>query len=1034
MTISGRPLWIGLLCLGLRVAMPAFAEQSARLPIVLTDVTESVDLKKYLEVSREKPGDRSPADLERPERSGSFIAFTTAARFFESSSTRYWARFTLRNQSARSRWMFTLQTCPEADQYSHLFVPGPDGTYQPVSLSLRLPDRPAEESAYRSRFRVVPLIVAPGAEQTFYMKIYKEDGLRMGLRSPESLTRFLLQDQILNGLFYGFFLFLALYSGCIYLGLRDRSYLYHGILFLAVAGLLAYWDGTALGTFHPSRFPANPLVMFLLFGNFAFLVFFLFLRRFLDLRRRFPRLERIALVFIGLHLVAFPVFFLGIEQRLLALMAYMIFPSTTVYMVATLTAVRQRFRPAIYLLLGLTPFAAAIILSSLTNFAITVDDVPIAKLASLAMGLFFSFSLADRFVTIRQERELALLEKQRSERIRLAQTDFFVNLAHEIKTPLTLIANYLEAFARRHGTSPELDVVRRGVHKLSRDMVQFFDVLKMEKGMNSYLHEQRADLSTLLMDQATLFRPTAERHQVRLDVSVEPGLSLRADPSALERVVNNLLDNALKYNQPGGSVHVTLRTSDGHVLLRVADTGIGMEPAQIPRIFEPYTQLSNRKSNRQGIGMGLCLVKSIVDSLGGTIQVESRPAVGSTFTVNLPLGGEAGEPAPTECAPWPLAAPEASLTGAPATPPPTAAIHRPGRPTVLLVEDNPDLLALLSEEAGEHYNIITASNGRQALQRLQETGGCDLIVSDLMMDEMDGYGLLDELQRLEAWKEIPFLILTARASNEERLTALKRGAVDYVFKPFAVAELLARVDALLRLQELKRLAAEREHFASLGVLLAGIAHEMKNPLSGITGPLENLRKLISDSSLSGDPRVEKHLDYLNRSVDKLNRLIGTLSLILARRELSSERVNMASLITGVLAPFRVQEGERIRFGCSVDPAVVVQADPEAVTLILTNLVANGVDAIDSEGSLEIRVEQADEERRISVTDSGRGVAAEDLPHIFEPFFTTKSAAHGMGLGLFLVWTLCRQLRWNVRVDTREHAGTTFLLTLPDEPL
>ncbi len=854
--------------------------------------------------------------------------------------------------------MFTLQTCPEADQFSQLYLPDSGGTYQAVSLSLRVGGPLSGPSAYRSRFRVVPLTLSPGAERTFYLKIYKEDGLRMGLRSPESLTHFLLQDQIVHGLFYGFFLILALYSVCVYLGLRDPSYLYHGAFFLAIGGLLAYWDGTALGTFHPPQFPVNPLVMFLVFCSISFLAFFLFLRRFLDLRRRFPVLDRIVLVFIGLNLVLLPIFFLGIEQRLLAPVAYMIYPTTAVFLVATIAALRQGFRPAIYLLLGLTPFAAAMILSSLTNFALTVDDVPIAEVASLAMGLLFSFSLANRFVMIRQEREAALLEKQRSERIRLAQTDFFVNLAHEIKTPLTLIANYLDSFARRYGTSPELGVVRRSVHKLSRDMLQFFDVLKMEKGMSSYLHEQRSDFSALVVDQATLFRPTAERQQIGLDVSVMPGLSLRADPSSLERVVNNLLDNALKYSQPGGRVEVALHPRDGNVVLQVSDSGIGIEPAQVPRIFEPYTQLSNRKSNRQGIGMGLCLVKGIVDSLGGTIQVESRPGVGSVFTVNLPITGEEDVPLTAESATRPHDASKETPAVAPAFPLPPAAIHRPGRPMVLLVEDNPDLLALLSEEAGEHYNIIAASDGKEALQRLREAGRCDLVVSDLMMDEMDGYALLAELQRHEAWKEIPFLILTARASHEERLTALKRGAVDYVFKPFAVAELLARIDALLRLQELKRQAAEREHFASLGMLLAGIAHEMKNPLSGITGPLENLRKLIGGSALSADLRAGKYLDYLSRSAEKLNRLIGTLSLILARRELSRERVDMAALISSVLAPFEAQEGARIRFGRWVDSTINVHADREAVTLILTNLVANAVDAIDPNGSVEVRVEQA----------------------------------------------------------------------------
>jgi DNA-binding LacI/PurR family transcriptional regulator/signal transduction histidine kinase/DNA-binding NarL/FixJ family response regulator len=415
--------------------------------------------------------------------------------------------------------------------------------------------------------------------------------------------------------------------------------------------------------------------------------------------------------------------------------------------------------------------------------------------------------------------------RERTMRLELAtreKTNLFVSIAHDVKTPLTLIRNYLDGYVKKHGPSDELRVIRRHFEKLLDVMVDYLDREKIERGKITYRHDQVADFSGLLREDLELFRETARRGNVRLRADIAPGVSLRADPKALARIVSNLLENALRFAGPGGQVSVALGRRRGTIEFAVADSGIGLTAEEAKIIFDPYVQIGDASGAPLGIGMGLSIVKNIMDSLGGRISVVSRKGKGAEFTCVFPNAPAArGRGAPGGAAPRRRSARAPAVALAPVA-------YREDRYTLLFVEDDPELLAYLVANTREMFNVYWAGNGVEALQRLKDGPKPDLIVSDVVMDKMDGHRLIETLQRDGYTRDIPFIFLTAVNSREERIRGLRQGAVDYIGKPFSTDELIAKIDSLIRIQQ----ALKNDRIRSLGTDLFRLLERMARRKSG----------------------------------------------------------------------------------------------------------------------------------------------------------------------------------------------------------
>lgn len=372
----------------------------------------------------------------------------------------------------------------------------------------------------------------------------------------------------------------------------------------------------------------------------------------------------------------------------------------------------------------------------------------------------------------------------------------FVNLAHEMKTPLTLMNNYFDEYLQQHGSTPELNIVKNGLNKLTTDITNLFDIERFNRDMTVYNHQQIICFNEFLCENLQLFQALAKRRGLQIQSVIKEGIYIKADPSALNRIINNLLDNAIKFSGDGNIVLVSLETNAGNAQFAVKDYGAGVPAEYVKRIFNPYYQINNaKKKNNQGMGLGLPIVKMVVESLGGNIKVESNPQVepGATFTVTIPLTtkGDADQVIThyVEGISYSLEEPRADFE----------IVMNQGKSTILLVEDNVSMANYLFSRLKEKYNVFVAFNGSDALKKItdEQFPIPDLIITDIMMDKMDGMAFAKVLNQNTAFKHIPVIFLSAKSTQTDRIAALQIGAVDFLQKPFSINELQVKIGSIL---------------------------------------------------------------------------------------------------------------------------------------------------------------------------------------------------------------------------------------------
>ncbi|WP_433133327.1 ATP-binding protein [Micromonospora sp. CA-240977] len=396
------------------------------------------------------------------------------------------------------------------------------------------------------------------------------------------------------------------------------------------------------------------------------------------------------------------------------------------------------------------------------------------------------------------------------------KTDFFANVSHEFRTPLTLILGPL-ADALTDATAPLPAVQRERVETSWRNATRLLTLVNSLLTFSS-LEAGRArsdarvvDLAALTAELAGVFRAAVERAGLTLEVVCPPlPRPVALDPVNWERIVTNLLSNALKYTFIG-SIRVALESDDEEVRLTVADTGIGIAEADLPKLFERFHRVRGaRARSHEGTGIGLALACELARLEGGTVRVTSSVGVGSTFTVALPWSA-AGRTAGTE--PSPAGRGDAAratveeamgwLTEPGGDPTEPGDVSGPGMDElagarILIADDNSDMRAYLSRLlTGQGWRVRAVTDGRQALDEVHRDPP-DLVLTDVMMPVLDGFDLVRRLRADPATRGLPVLVLSARAGGQASVEGLNLGADDYLVKPFAAAELIARVRAGIR--------------------------------------------------------------------------------------------------------------------------------------------------------------------------------------------------------------------------------------------
>jgi signal transduction histidine kinase/DNA-binding NarL/FixJ family response regulator len=513
----------------------------------------------------------------------------------------------------------------------------------------------------------------------------------------------------------------------------------------------------------------------------------------------------------------------------------------------------------------------------------------------------------------------ALRHARETEASNRAKSQFLANVSHELRTPLTLILGSLRAALARPDAPQEgparhdLETALRNASRLARMVNDLLDFNKIEAGKLE-VRWQPVDLAALVREVVRDVEPLARARHIALSCRVE-GATPEAisDRRMVEKIALNLVGNALKFTPEGGRVDVSLAYERAHVVLRVADTGIGLAAEHIERVFERFQQVDSSYTRQfEGTGIGLALVKEFAAAMGGEASVESQVGVGSTFTVRLPLRLDRGQVLPSDFDALAAdARPRDASAGPPSTevepPPPSGDAELPPlsvgteppppsalgpRPYVLLAEDNADMRRYVAAVLGAEFEVHPVADGQYALDAIAERPP-DVVLSDVMMPRLSGFDVARHVKADPKLANIPVILLTARAGAGEVIEGFNAGADDYLSKPFSPLELVSRVRAAARLHATtKQLALTLDELQTTKRRLAQVGKA-----SYASKVLGRVGRLVREGLASPDARARlartaDELVALERFVDPLPRhavdLVEALGAAFAPRPVRPE--------------------------------------------------------------------------------------------------------------------------------------------------
>ncbi len=684
------------------------------------------------------------------------------------------------------------------------------------------------------------------------------------------------------------------------------------------------------------------------------------------------------------------------------------------------------------------------------------------------------------------DRNRAALQESNQKLMELDQikSRFFANISHELRTPLTLLIAPLEALLHRFDLDDETKDLLATMHsngmRLLKLINDLLDLVRLESGRMEVKREPLA-VAEFVKGLASAARQVADDKRLRLETSVDPALdTVLADRDKLEKIVLNLVFNALKFTPAGGRVEVRAEKQGEELLLIVTDTGMGISEKHRAHIFDRFWQAdgaSNRKY--QGVGIGLALVKELVEIQGGRVTVDSEEGKGTTFTVRLPYqpaqaaprrdAGDARPEAPAVVEGGATVTSEEWLANLyrraelfPALTPvreslrPVETSRNGNQSTILVADDEPDMLRFLKSQLSSRYHVLEAVDGQQAIEKAAQFLP-DIILLDMMMPEKDGLQACREIREHTSTQSIPVVLLTARADEETKLAALSAGASDFLAKPFSSTELHVRIKNLVesheyqlklskqnqvlettieQLKDTETQLVQSEKLASLGRMSAGIIHEINNPLNFASTGLFTLRSKGKHLAPEQQSEYQEVLKDVEDGLARVKNIVSDLRMFTHPETESRDQVEVAEVVAASLRFLSQEWKDKVRIEQNLAEHQTVWANKNKLIHVLVNLLQNSLDALKAKTFdhqeptiwLEGRLERG--KSILVCRDNGQGIDPEHLDKIFDPFFTTKDVGKGMGLGLAICYRIIQEYDGRISVRTEPGKFCEFTLEFP----
>ncbi len=695
--------------------------------------------------------------------------------------------------------------------------------------------------------------------------------------------------------------------------------------------------------------------------------------------------------------------------------------------------------PAGFLVIGLNPFRHY--------------DISYAGFLDLLAGQVSAGLANARAYEAERRRAEALAEIDR------AKTTFFSNVSHEFRTPLTLILSPIEELLNDgQGDQPKqqelLGLAHRNGLRLQKLVNTLLDFARIEAGRAQGSFEP-VDLATLTSDIGSTFRSAMEKGELEYIIDCAPiSQPVYVDREMWEKIVLNLLSNAFKFTMQG-SVRLALRQEESDAVLSVEDTGTGIPESELPHIFERFHRVEGTKGRSfEGTGIGLALISELVKLHGGEVRVRSNLGSGSVFTVSIPLGMQhlAKErliPAATGSAAVSSAAflEEAQQwLSETSTSEKKISLARESAPSqrarVLVADDNADMLDYIRRILEGQFEIEAVSNGVAALAAVH-INPPDLVLTDVMMPELDGFGLVRALRGDPSTATIPVIMLSARAGEESRVEGMQSGVDDYLIKPFSARELLARVEAHLKISQIRKAAERalrrtnnelRRANSDLEQFAYSASHDLQEPIRNVAIYSQIIRTRYAEAL---DERGKQYISFVTEGAQRLGNLVKDL-LAYAQSGKTEEELT-EDVDSGVALKNALSDLEAaIRdSSATVSFGELPRTRMHLVQLqqLFQNLIGN---ALKYRGDGEppqivIAAERDGMFWNFSVKDNGIGIPAEHRDRIFGIFKRLHGDGKyaGTGIGLAICQRIVERNGGRIWVESNETGqGSAFFFTLP----
>ena len=729
----------------------------------------------------------------------------------------------------------------------------------------------------------------------------------------------------------------------------------------------------------------------------------------------------------------------------------------------------------------------------LTSVVVVAGSVAQSRLRFREFELRFELNKSRQAV---EESHRKLLE------LDAAKGRFFANISHELRTPLTLLLAPLESMLHRFNRSLDQDTrellatMHSNGMRLLKLINDLLDLVRLESGV-IVIKPEPLEVAQFVKGLASSARQVADDKRLRFETYVDPAIgTVLADRDKLEKIVLNLVFNALKFTPAGGRVDLRAEKQGEELVLIVKDSGMGISAKNLQNVFSRFWQADDSSRRKfQGVGIGLALVKELTNAHGGDVSVQSEEGQGTTFTVRLPykkaepvqVTGDEGQVAGDkhEGAPAPAAAPSGAGVS-PVTPgstvtsqewlanlyrraelfPAMTPVHealrpvetsrRGNLPTLLVADDEPDMLRFLKSQLSSHYRVIEAVDGQQAIEKASQFLP-DIILLDMMMPEKDGLQACREIRQRTPTQSIPVVLLTARADEETKLAALAAGASDFLTKPFSTTELHVRIKNLVdshqyqrkvskqnqvlestieQLKDTETQLVQSEKMASLGRMSAGIIHEINNPLNFATTGLFTLRNKGKYLAADQQEEYQEILKDVEDGIKRVKNIVSDLRMFSHPDTESRDQVEVAEVVGSALRFLSNEWKDKVQLEQHLAEHQTIWANKNKLIHVLVNLLQNSLDAMKAKSFdgdkptiwIESRLEPG--KSILTVRDNGSGISSENLDKIFDPFFTTKDVGEGMGLGLSICYRIVQECEGHIAVRTEPGKFCEFALEFP----